>query len=81
MPKQTGHVWVFGGEPNLVEQPQKILLSVSNWAWTSKPITASYATICPQYEKSSNKTIFYSTNAAKGQAFPLYQRASMTGKQ
>ena len=32
MPRHTGHTWVLGGAPNLVEQPQKILDSVRSWA-------------------------------------------------
>jgi hypothetical protein len=32
MPKQTGHVWLLGAPPNLVEQPQNILVSVNIWA-------------------------------------------------
>jgi hypothetical protein len=32
---------VLGGAPNRVEQPQKILVAVSSWAWISSPMTAS----------------------------------------
>jgi hypothetical protein len=32
MPRHTWQVLVFGGAPNVVEQPQKILLFVFNWA-------------------------------------------------
>ncbi len=32
MPRHTGQVWVLGGEPNEVEQPQKIFESVFSWA-------------------------------------------------
>src|SRR5438552_15242418 len=42
-PKQTGHVLVFGGAPNCVEQEQKILDWVSSCACTSRPITVSYS--------------------------------------
>ena len=31
-PVQTAQVFEFGGEPNEVEQPQKILLAVRSWA-------------------------------------------------
>ena len=41
-PRQTGQVLVFGGAPNLVEQPQKILERVRSWTCTSSPITGSY---------------------------------------
>ena len=41
-PRQTGQTLVFGGSPNCVEQPQKILVVVSSWTWTSSPITGSY---------------------------------------
>jgi hypothetical protein len=30
MPRQTGQMFVFGGEPNVVLHPQKILLAVSS---------------------------------------------------
>jgi hypothetical protein len=32
----------LGASPNRVEQPQKILVLVFSWTWTSKPITGSY---------------------------------------
>jgi hypothetical protein len=35
----VGQTCVFGGEPNFVEQPQKSLVCVSSWTWTSSPIT------------------------------------------
>ena len=38
-PRHTGQTWVFGAPPNSVEQPQKILLRVRSWAWTSSPRT------------------------------------------
>jgi len=41
-PRQTGHTLEFGGSPNRVEQPQKILVLVRSWTWTSKPMTGSY---------------------------------------
>ena len=44
MDVHTGQVCVLGGAPKPVAQPQKILLAVSRWAWTSNPITASYST-------------------------------------
>ena len=40
-PRQTGQTCVFGGAPNRVLQPQKIFVSVSSWAWISRPMTAS----------------------------------------
>jgi len=39
MPMQTGQVAVLGGRPNFVLHPQNSLLSVSNWTWTSSPMT------------------------------------------
>src|SRR5689334_11963720 len=42
IPRQTGQTLVLGGAPNLVEQPQKIFVSVSSCTWTSSPMTASY---------------------------------------
>src|SRR5262249_24671126 len=41
-PRQTGQVFELGGAPNLVEQPQKILVWVRSWTCTSRPITGSY---------------------------------------
>src|SRR6185312_3615310 len=41
-PRHTGQTFVFGGAPNCVEQPQKILVCVSSWTCTSSPITGSY---------------------------------------
>src|SRR6267143_4921059 len=41
-PRQTGHTLEFGGSPNRVAQPQKILVLVRSWTWTSKPMTGSY---------------------------------------
>src|ERR1035437_7495737 len=41
-PRHTGQTLVFGGSPNWVEQPQKILVRVSSWTWTSSPMTGSY---------------------------------------
>jgi hypothetical protein len=33
---------VFGSSPNRFRHPQKILVTVSSWQWTSSPITGSY---------------------------------------
>ncbi len=41
-PRQTGQTLVFGGAPKLVGQPQKILVRVASWQWTSRPMTGSY---------------------------------------
>src|SRR5262249_42557638 len=41
-PRQTGQTLVFGGSPKRVEQPQKILVAVNSWTWTSSPMTGSY---------------------------------------
>jgi hypothetical protein len=41
-PRQTGQVWELGWLPKEVAQPQKILVSVVSWAWTSSPMTTSY---------------------------------------
>jgi hypothetical protein len=32
IPRHTGQVWVFGGEPNEVEQLQNIFEAVFSWA-------------------------------------------------
>src|SRR5574341_208146 len=45
IPTHTGHTWVFGAEPKVVEHPQNILERVSSWAWTSSPITVSYTVV------------------------------------
>src|SRR5437867_7008284 len=42
MPRQTGQVWVLGGAPNVVGQPQNIFDRVESWACTSRPMTVSY---------------------------------------
>src|SRR3972149_10003868 len=41
-PRHTGSTCVLGSEPNFVEHPQKSFELVRGWAWTSRPITASY---------------------------------------
>jgi hypothetical protein len=38
---QTGQTCVFGSPPKAALQPQKILVSVSSWAWISSPMTGS----------------------------------------
>ena len=40
-PRQTGQVWVLGGSPKLVAQPQNALVRVRSWACTSSPMTGS----------------------------------------
>src|SRR5579871_1964045 len=42
IPVQTGQQRVFGSPPKALRQPQNILLSVSNSAWHSMPMTGSY---------------------------------------
>src|SRR3954451_12748572 len=42
-PRQTGHVWVFGGSPKVSSQPQNIFVRVSSWTWISRPMTGSYS--------------------------------------
>src|ERR1017187_4417144 len=44
-PRQTGHTLALGGAPKLVGQPQKILVAVASWTWTSSPITGSWRAI------------------------------------
>src|SRR5215813_14269739 len=41
-PRQTGQVLALGASPKRVEQAQKILVLVSSWTWTSRPMTGSY---------------------------------------
>src|SRR5262245_55492992 len=41
MPREMGQVCVLSAPPNSVLHPQKILLRVSSWACTSRPITGS----------------------------------------
>ena len=41
IPRQTGQTFEFGGAPKRVEQEQKILVAVSSWTWTSRPMTGS----------------------------------------
>jgi hypothetical protein len=40
-PRQTGQTWVLGSAPNVVGQPQNILVAVPSSTCTSKPITGS----------------------------------------
>jgi len=37
-----GQMLVFGAAPNLAEHPQKALVWVRSWTWTSRPMTGSY---------------------------------------
>src|SRR5580698_9221220 len=41
-PRQTGQTLVLGGDPKRLTQPQKALVSVRSWTWTSRPMTGSY---------------------------------------
>src|SRR5271170_2569577 len=41
-PRQTGQTLVFGGAPKRLAHPQKALVSVRSWTWTSSPMTGSY---------------------------------------
>ena len=40
-PRQTGHTWLFGSAPNVVMQPQNILVRVPSSTWVSRPMTGS----------------------------------------
>ena len=40
-PRQTGQTWVFGSAPNVVGQPQNILVSVFSSTCTSSPSVGS----------------------------------------
>ena len=42
--------------PNVVGQPQNILLSVNSSAWTSMPITGSYSVIVPPNYRAAGHT-------------------------
>jgi hypothetical protein len=42
---QTGQTFELGCAPKLVGHPQKILVRVANWTWTSSPMTGSYLAI------------------------------------
>src|SRR5689334_6022343 len=44
-PRQTAQVWMFGGSPKLVTQPQNALVRVSSCACTSRPMTDSYSVL------------------------------------
>src|SRR5271155_1354289 len=41
-PRQVGQMLVFGSAPKRLAQPQKALVSVRSWTWTSSPMTGSY---------------------------------------
>src|ERR1039458_8876391 len=62
-PRHTGHTLVFGGLPNWVEQPQKILVLVRSWTWTSSPMTGSYLD-CVATGASGVVTISFDYNGA-----------------
>src|SRR5579864_8508785 len=57
MPRHTGQTLEFGAAPKRVEHEQKIFVSVSNWTWTSSPITGSYLARAAT-EESGVVTIF-----------------------
>ena len=40
-PRHTGHTWLFGSAPNVVGQPQNILVLVPSSTCVSRPITGS----------------------------------------
>ena len=40
-PRQTGHTWLFGSAPNVVMQPQNILVLVPSSTWVSRPMSGS----------------------------------------
>ena len=40
-PRHTGHTWVLGSAPNLLAQPQNILVAVDSSTCTSRPSTGS----------------------------------------
>src|ERR1700679_2505300 len=72
-PRQAGQICVFGSPPNLFAQPQKALVLVSSWTWTSSPMTGSYRS------STSGETLFAVTvitfdssnaGAQKGRVFP-----------
>jgi hypothetical protein len=44
-PRHTGQTLLLGSSPKPFRQPQKSLVRVSSWAWTSSPITGSYLAI------------------------------------
>src|SRR5919199_2254605 len=43
--RHTGHVCVFSGSPNDVEQRQNIFVRVFRWMWISSPTTGSHSAI------------------------------------
>ena len=40
-PRQTGQTWLFGSAPNVVRQPQNILVLVPSSTCVSSPISGS----------------------------------------
>ena len=40
-PRHTGHTWVLGSAPNVVEQAQNIFVAVDSSTCTSSPSTGS----------------------------------------
>src|ERR1700722_14136249 len=41
-PRHVGQMCVLGSPPYLLTQPQKALVAVINWTWTSRPMTGWY---------------------------------------
>src|SRR5262245_29903580 len=52
-PRHTGHVAEFGGRPNLFRHPQNNFVFVSNWTWTSSPITILYGSAIASLRNTS----------------------------
>ena len=53
-PRQTGQTLLLGCAPKLVGQPQKILVAVASWTWTSSPMTGSYLAIASGEARSAS---------------------------
>src|ERR1700752_93338 len=52
-PRHTGHTWVLGSAPNVVAQPQNILVAVDSSTCTSRPSTGSKRAMTSSYSSKS----------------------------
>src|SRR5437763_2026936 len=54
--RQTGQVFVFGGDPNSLRHPQNIFVALASSTWHSNPITVSNASGIVRNDTGLTKT-------------------------
>lgn len=64
-PRHTGHVWVLGSSPNVLRQPQNILVRVLSSTWHSRPITVSHSPIAPSIAAAARTLMPMSATATR----------------